>query len=175
MNDTQMTKGNTVVRTVILLVALLAIGVITRFPALQFPQLYALHGVLTAPFFAAMAMWHFTHRGGVGLLVIATLGMAAILGAMTVVMGLSFLLLAVCLAASYALMTGLEPSTRNLVCAITFGALVYPCALVVGILSRWYLISVDSLPVILLLVLVSVGLAAFGSLLLVKRQPRRCT
>lgn len=169
MNDTQMTKGGMVVRAVILLVALLAIGLITRFPALQFPQLYALHGVLTAPFFAALAMWHFTHRGGVGLLAIATLGMAAILGAMNAVMGLSFLLLAVCLAVSYALTTGLESSTRNLVCAITFGALVYPCTLVVGVLSGWYRFSVDSLPVILLLVLISVGLAVFGGRLLQKR------
>ncbi|MGV8084291.1 MAG: hypothetical protein AB2L09_11760 [Coriobacteriia bacterium] len=166
MKGTQMTKGNMVVRTGILLAALLAIGLITRFPALQFPYLYALHGVLAAPFFAALAMWHFTHRGGVGLLAIATLGMAAILGAMSAIMGLSFLLLAVCLVVSYALLKRLVPSTRNLVCAITFGALQYPCALVVGILSGSYLPSGDSVPVILLLVLISVGLAMLGGLLL---------
>lgn len=159
---------NSVVRTLLVLVALIGIGLVTRLPAWQFPQLYALHGVLAAPFFSALALWHFNRKGNVWQLFIAVLGLAAFLGVMNAVMGLSFLLLALCLLVAYGLVRKVDPGRRGFMCAVVFGALNYPCALVVGVALGSYAFSVASVPTILLLVVLAVALSLFGALLVAK-------
>lgn len=160
--------NNPVIRTALLLAALLAIGLVTRFPALQFPYLYALHGVLSAPFFSALALWHFNRGGGVWALAIALGAMAAVLGMMSPVMSLSFVLLAVLTLAAYGLLLRAKSSKRNLVCAVAFGALGYPCTLTVGIASGSYLGFMESLPAIFILFIIALGLSLFAVLLLAR-------
>ena len=57
-------------------------------------SIYALHGVLAAPFCAALAAWHLVRGGSVVQLVAATALLAAVLGMMSPAMGLSFALVA---------------------------------------------------------------------------------
>ncbi len=161
---------NSVARTLVLFVALLIIGLVTRFPALQFPQLYALHGVFAAPFFSALALWHFNRAGNVGSLFVAVLGLAAVLGSMSLVMGLSFLALAVCLLVFRCVLGKMNPARRDIACAVLFGALDYPCALVVGIASGSYVGTPEATPIILLLAAVAVGLSLLAALLLAKEE-----
>lgn len=161
---------NPVGRAVLLFVVLLAIGLLTRFPAWQFPHLYALHGVLAAPFFSALALWHFEREGSVWQVLVAILGLAALLGVMNVVMGLSFLLLALCLFVTYGIMYKADPRKRTLVCAVAFGALDYPCTLAVGIALGSYSFSAEAVLTILLLAVLAVGLSLFGALLVSKPE-----
>lgn len=168
MNQKKSVLDNVVVRTVILFAVLFAIGLITRLPAWQFPQFYALHGVLAAPFFSALALWHFNRQGSIIQLFIGVLAMAAVLGAMSAVMGLSFLLLAVCTLAAYGVLGLVAPERRNFACAVLFGALDYPCALVVGILLGSYAFSYDALLVMVILLIVSIALSLFAALLMEK-------
>lgn len=157
-------------RALVLFGALFAIGLATRFPAWQFPQFYALHGVLAAPFFAALARWHFDRGGGVWPLFAASAALAVVLGMMSPVMGLSFLLLALCLLAAHRLLGRAAPDRRDLLCAVAFGALDYPCALVAGMALGSYAFSFDSLVSIALLVVLAIGLSLFGALLMTKAK-----
>lgn len=157
-------------RVAILFVALLVIGLATRYPAWQFPHLYALHGVLAAPFFSALALWHFNRNGHIGALLAASGALALFLGAMNPVMGLSFVLLALCVLVAYALLTNIGGGTittsgKNLVCAIAFGALDYPCALATGVALGSYAFSFESLPMIVLLCALSIALSVFAVLI----------
>lgn len=152
-------------RAAILFALLLLIGFMTRFPALAFPQFYALHGVLAAPFFSAVAYWHFK-RGGKPLeLFAAVLALAAVLGAMSVVMGLGFLLLALCLLAACAFSSSLRADAQLLVRATLFGVLDYPCALVSGVALGSYAFSGEAWVTIGLLLALSLALAFFAALL----------
>ncbi len=155
-------------RTALLLIVLFVVGFATRFPALQFPQFYALHGVLSAPFFSAVALWHFNRSGGVWELFAATLALAAVLGIMSAVMGLSFLLLTLCLLMAYGLTMKLRRETRSFVCSVAFGALDYACALVAGVALGSYAFSSEVFLNIALLVLLSASLAFLAALLLKK-------
>lgn len=156
--------GKAAVRTAVLFAALFAIGLATRFPALQFPHLYALHGILAAPFFSALALWHFNREGSVWSLFAAVAALAAVLGCMSPVMGLGFLLLAALLLAADALLRSCRPARRRLGCAVAFGALDYPCALAVGLLLGSYAFSLESLPTILVLGALAAALSLLGAL-----------
>ena len=156
------------VRTALLLVVLFAVGFATRFPALQFPQLYAFHGVLAAPFFSAAALWHFNRSGSVWELFVATLALAAVLGIMSAVMGLSFLFLGLCLLVAYGLTGNLNRDTRLFACSVAFGALDYVCALVAGVALGSYAFSSEIYLSIALLTLLSVSLAFLAALLFKK-------
>lgn len=160
------------VKTVILFALLLVIGLVTRFPAWQFPHLFALHGVLAAPFFSALAMWHFNRKGSVWTLFMAVLLLAVFLGIMSLVMGLGFLFLASLLLVVYALPGKGDVSRRHVGCAVAFGALEYPCALVAGIAFGSYAPSFESLPTIGVLTLLALALALLGALPLAKTKQR---
>ena len=134
MADSKAHYGKVVLRVLILFTLLFLIGLITRMPAITLPQFYALHGLLAAPFCAALAQWHFQHKGCVWQLALATGVFALVLGMMSPVMGCGFATVAV-----ITLVVGLvvQPKlsqARKLAVSVTFGALNYPCALVVGIL-----------------------------------------
>lgn len=163
---------NPLVRALLLFAALIAVGLATRFPALQLPQLYALHGVLAAPFFSAIALLHFERGGGVGSLLAATLAVAGVLGAMSAVMGLSFVLLAVGLLGVRGLTRVFVCAQRDAVCATVFGALDYPCALGAGIVLGSYGFASESVLTMLLLVALATGLSLLGALLVMRGEPR---
>ena len=124
-----------IVRTLVLFVILLSVGLITRAPAWAFPSVYALHGVLASPFFAALAFWHFRRNGTLVQFEVAVLLLAAFLGVMSLIMGLSFLVLAVITGLIYAALVKIPKMRRNTITAVCFGALDYPITLVVGIIS----------------------------------------
>lgn len=166
---------NPVVRTVALFSALLAIGLVTRFPAWQFPHLYALHGVLAAPFFSALALWHFNRDGTVAQLVVATLAMAVSLNVMSEVMGLSFLFLATSTLVVCMALRNVAPERKRFVCAVAFGMFDYPCALLAGILVGSYVFSFGVLPTMALLFAVALTLSLFASLLMTKPKSERGT
>lgn len=154
-----------VARTVLLFALLLLVGFATRFPALAFPQFYALHGVLAAPFFSAIAYWHFGRKGTALELFAAVLALAAVLGAMSVVMGLSFLVLALCLLAACALSSSLRFERQLPVRATLFGLLDYPCALASGVALGSYAFSGEAWVIVGLLLVLSLALALFAVLL----------
>lgn len=162
-----------VVRVLLLFALLFAIGLVTRAPAWQFPHIYALHGVLAAPFCAALAQWHFRRRGSVPQLSVATLLLAALLGAMSPAMGLGFAAVAALTALAWPLLGRLSAGGRRLACAVIFGALDYPCALAVGLALGMYAPSPDALPLIAVLVLLSAALAFFGALVTAALLDRR--
>lgn len=153
------------VRIAILFLLLLLIGLVTRMPALAFPQFYALHGVLAAPFCAALAQWHFQHNGGVGELAAATGILALVLGVMSPVMGFGFGAVAV-----LALLVGLlakvrSSASRRLAVSLVYGALQYPCALVCGVLFGSYFPSAESAVTITILLGLSCALSLLGALI----------
>ncbi|MBU5405938.1 hypothetical protein KQI08_08450 [Paraeggerthella hongkongensis] len=161
---------NPIVQALSLFFLLMAIGLVTRFPAHQFPQIYALHGVLTAPFFSIIALWHLNRQGSILTLLVATLALAAVLGSMSITMGLSFALLAICLLATYGFLWKLDFKKRRFWCAVAFGGLDYPCTLFTGVALGSYAISGDSIVIVLLLSALSIALASFASLLLADKR-----
>ena len=64
----------------------------------------------------------------------------------------------------------MNPARRDIACAVLFGALDYPCALVVGIASGSYVGTPEATPIILLLAAVAVGLSLLAALLLAKEE-----
>lgn len=160
----QGSTGHAVLRVLALFATLFIIGLVTRMPAWQFPQVYALHGVLAAPFCAALAAWHFS-RGGTALqLACATVLLALVLGAMSLAMGLGFAAVAVLTLAVWAALGRASGSTRRGATAVAFGALDYPCALGVGIALGSYGPSVEAVPFIAVLLALSVALSVFGAM-----------
>lgn len=172
MKDGTAVLRNPLVRALLLFAALMAVGLATRFPALQFPQLYALHGVLAAPFFSAIAVLHFERGGGVGSLLAATLAVAGVLGVMSAVMGLSFVLLSVGLLGVRGLTRVVGPARWDAVCATAFGALDYPCALVAGAALGSYAFGLEAVSTMLLLAALAAGLSLLGVLLAMRGEPR---
>ena len=155
--------GNVAVRTVVLFVALFAIGVATRFPALQFSGIYALHGVFAAPFFAALAMVHFDRDGGVGPLLVATLCLAALLGAMSPVMGGGFALSALALVASWFATGRCVQRRQTFASAVAYGAFGYFGALLFGILFGSYLFDATVIAQIVACSILATALAVLGA------------
>lgn len=82
-------KDNPFARVAVLFLFLLAIGLLTRAPAHALSQFYGLHGVLSAPLFAALATWHLDCRGRLWQLLAAVGIIAALLGMMNLVMGVT--------------------------------------------------------------------------------------
>lgn len=152
-----------VVLTVMLFVALFVIGLVTRAPAWMFPQYYALHGVLAAPFCAALALWHLRRGGSVYELVAATALLALVLGMMSPAMGLGFAAVAVVTLAVWAALGRCSEGTRRFATAVVFGAVDYPCAVVVGVALGTYGPSVESLLAIVVLLILSIALAVLGA------------
>lgn len=165
--------SNPIVRTAGLFVALFAIGFATRMPAWQFPHIYALHGVLAAPFCAALAAWHLVRGGSVVQLVAATALLAVVLGMMSPAMGLSFVLVAALTLAVRACLRSVPAAMRSVAVAAVFGALDYPCALAVGLALGSYGPSAEALPMIALLLALSVALSLFGAFVAASLADRR--
>lgn len=165
--------SNPIVRTVALFVALFVIGFATRMPAWQFPYLYALHGVLAAPFCAALAAWHLVRGGSAVQLVAATGLLALVLGMMSPTMGLSFALVAVLTLVVWACLRSVAAASRSVAVAVVFGALDYPCALAVGLALGSYGPSAEALPMIALLLALSVALSLFGAFVAASLADRR--
>lgn len=151
------------VLTVLLFVGLLAIGLVTRAPAWMFPQYYALHGVLAAPFCSALALWHLRRGGSVYELIAATALLALVLGMMSPAMGLGFAAVAVVTLVVWAALGRCTEKTRCFATAVVFGASDYPCAVVVGVALGTYGPSVESLLVIVVLLILSIALAVFAA------------
>lgn len=163
LNESELSIGRRALRVAVLFAALFAIGLATRMPAWQFPQIYALHGVLAAPFCAALAAWHFS-RGGTALsLAAATALLALVLGMMSAAMGLGFATVAVLTLVAWALLGALPTEHRRLIAAVVFGALDYPCALVVGLLLGSYRPGAEAVPMIMLLLVLAVALSLLGA------------
>ncbi|MCI9261103.1 hypothetical protein [uncultured Adlercreutzia sp.] len=156
-------------RVVFLFAALFLIGLVTRMPAWMFPQYYALHGVLASPFCAALALWHFRRGGTVGQLVLATVLLAAVLGAMSAAMGLGFAAVALVMLVAGLLRGGMG-SRRAFALAVLFGAVDYPCAVMVGVALGTYGASAASVPVVTVLLILSIALAFFGACLVPSSQ-----
>lgn len=173
-DESQISIGRRALRVVVLFAALFAIGLVTRMPAWQFPQLYALHGVLAAPFCAALAAWHFS-RGGTALsLAAATALLALVLGMMSAAMGLGFAAVAALTLAEWGTLGAMRAGHRRLITAVAFGALDYPCALAVGLLLGSYRPGAEAVPAIVLLLVLAVALSLLGALavdLLTTRRP----
>lgn len=155
--------SNVAVRTVALFVALCVIGVGTRFPALQFSGIYALHGVFAAPFFAALAMVHFDRDGGIGPLLVATLCLAALLGAMSPVMGGGFALSALALTASWFVAGRRAQGQRTFASAVVYGAFGCFGALLFGILFGSYLFDATVIVQIIACSVLAIALAVLGA------------
>lgn len=156
-----------------LFAALFAIGLVTRMPAWQFPQIYALHGVMAAPFCAALASWHFSRGGSVFQLAAATALLALVLGMMSAAMGLGFAAVAALTLVAWAFLGRCAEGARRLATATVFGALCYPCALGVGLAMGSYRASSDAvLPIVLLLAL-SAALSLIGALAASAADSRR--
>lgn len=161
-DKSQISVGRRVLRVGVLFAALFAIGLVTRMPAWQFPQVYALHGVLAAPFCGALALWHFS-RGGTALqLACATGILALVLGMMSLAMGLGFAVVAVLTLAAWAMLGRAPENLRRQGTAVLFGALDYPCALGVGLALGSFRTSVEGVPLIALLLVLSAALSLFG-------------
>lgn len=156
------------VRVAVLFLILFLIGLLTRMPARAFPQLYALHGVLAAPFCAALAQWHFQHNGSVKELAIATALLALVLGAMSPVMGVGFAAVAVILLIVGIIAKARRSEFSELLVSTVFGAFNYPCALMCGILFGSYLPSLESAVTIVVMFGLSCMLSLFGAFLLSK-------
>lgn len=162
-DESQISIGRRALRVAVLFAALFAIGLATRMPAWQFPQIYALHGVLAAPFCAALAAWHFS-RGGTALsLAAATALLALVLGMMSAAMGLGFAAVAVLTLAVWGVLDAVSAGSRRLVTAVAFGALDYPCALAVGLLLGSYRPGAEAVPTIALLLVLAVALSLLGA------------
>lgn len=157
-------KDNPFARVAVLFLFLLAIGLLTRAPAHALSQFYGLHGVLSAPLFAALATWHLDCRGRLWQLLAAVGIIAALLGMMNLVMGVSFLLLALGLMLAYGLTASMRESSRWAVCGAAFGALSYPCTVISGVLLGSYAFLPSMAGEIVLLSALSLALGALGSL-----------
>lgn len=162
-DESELSIGRRILRVAVLFAALFAIGLATRMPAWQFPQLYALHGVLAAPFCAALAAWHLSRGGSVLSLAAATALLALVLGMMSAAMGLGFAAVAVLTLVAWALLGALPAGHRRLITAVVFGALDYPCALVVGVLLGSYRPGAEAAPMIALLLVLAVALSLLGA------------
>lgn len=132
-------------RILFVLIALFITGFITRFPTIYLTHIYALHGVLAAPFYAAIAYVNFEKKGHLGHLVAATLILAAILSKMSPVMGLSFALLSIITLIVGCVMNlmGASTQTTTLILSITYGTLNYFCTLATGVLKQTFFFTPD--------------------------------
>lgn len=153
------------IRTLALFAILLAIGMATRFPALQFPQLYALHGVLAAPFCAAAAYWSLRREDSALPLFLATALLALVLGMMSPVMGMSFGTLAALTVIVWFAFSKARASTRVFATAFLFGTLDYLCVLFSGIAFGSYACGPNALSSIIPMALIGCGLALLGALI----------
>lgn len=156
---------NPVASALLLFAALFVIGLVTRMPARAFPALYALHGVLAAPFCAALAQWWFRRGGGAGPLLVGVCLLSVVLGVMSLAMGLGFALVCLVTLAAWLLLARAGAGTRRFVTAVVLGAADYPCAVVAGALLGSYGFSMESVPVMVILLLLSVALAVLGAAL----------
>ncbi len=150
-------------RVAALFAILFLIGFTMRIPAIWLSGFYGMHGVLSAPFFGALAMWHYRHDGAGWQLVAATLLLAALLGMMSPVMGVTF--------ASMAVIAGVVRSVvggrghGDLVSAAVFGAVSYPCTLAAGIALGSYFPTSSSVLTIVVMAVLGIALSVFGALL----------
>ena len=163
MNDSRISWKRYGLRVLALFAVLFVIGLVTRMPAWQFPQIYALHGVLAAPFCAALASWHFARGGSVFQLAAATALLALVLGMMSAAMGLGFVAVAAFTLVVWALLSRCAEEVRRLATATAFGALYYPCALGAGLAMGAYRASSDAVLPIMLLLALSVALSLVGA------------
>lgn len=167
MNRAFDSRGNTrlrfALRVALLFVALFLAAFLTRLPAIYFASIYALHGVLAAPFFAAIATLN-VRKGGVGWEFVAALAvLAAVLGAMSPVMGLGFAIVAIVYAGAWFGFAGISMSKRAVTCGALLGLACYAAPVCLGIAFGSYMVTGGSAPQIALLALVSIALGAGGA------------
>ena len=155
--------------------ALFCIGMATRMPALFLNGYYALHGVLAAPFYAALLAWYINRYDAVWSFACAAGAYGAILGAMQPIMAagavvpMAFALLA------YRLLADSPSNRRAAICAFIFGACAYPSVAGVGILTGSYAPSPSQLPQMALLGLIAILLAGLGTILILPSSDRAVT
>lgn len=157
-------KNSNVVHALVLFVVFLLVGLVTRPPALAFPQFYGLHGVLSAPFFAAVAAWYLKRFDSVGPVFAGVALLAVLLSLMSPIMGMGFALVALVPTIAYVVLKATGFTSYGFVAAVAFGALCHPAAVLAGAVSGTYLVAGESLLVQLVMLALSVVLALFAAL-----------
>lgn len=162
-----------ILRVLVLFLLLLGIGLLARVPAHLVTQVFAFHGVLVAPFYAAVVYWHLTRQGTMTELVIATALLAVFLGMMSPVMGMSFALVAVFAAVVDGLLRSVSHDRRVFWDASVFGALVFPCTVASGLLTGAYVETSTTIVSDVLFTALSFGLAVLGAVVMSAVEARR--
>lgn len=162
----KLSAGKAALFTLLLFVLFIAIGLITRMPALALPAFYGLHAVFAAPFFAFVAAWFCKKYQVIWSVPVALVLCAAFLGMMSPAMGLSFLAPAAVILAILLAMkaSGNAPFTA---CAVGI-ALFYPFTVLIGIAFGGYMVSGIAWLTVVGLTLIGAVLAAAGAHLGVK-------
>lgn len=156
-----------VLQTVILFIALFAIGLLTRLPALSFIDFYALHAVLAAPFYALL-LTTFTYTLKRYLPVfLASLLYACCLGAMHIAMGLSVLFSAIVALVVLLILRNANNELRSFGVGLAFGAASYPATLIAGSLlgSHHMIFAVENILFVVIVLLISIAISLLGALL----------
>ena len=155
-----------VLQTVALAVALLAIGLVTRGVSLCFPGLYGLHAALCAPFYAVVASIAVRKTSKALPLVLALLITAVVLGSMRPVqMGLPFLFLALFAAIAAAALRRRQ-APRQIAVSLACSAPFYPLTMIVGLASGSWQAQTESVLPTLLIAGVSIGLSVIATVCL---------
>lgn len=158
-------NGTAIAKHIVLLfVTLFAIALITRMPAMYFANIYALHGVLSAALFAAVLAFCFTRHIAAWQYCVAVVVLAGILGLMSPVMGLSFLIVAVFVLLVSAALIGLDLSAKALTCGVVVGLACYLAPVIAGVIFGSFVFAGGAVLQVVLLALVSGLLGAAGAM-----------
>ena len=163
MSDKKSTGLRVAARVALLFAALFAAAFLTRLPAVYLAGAYALHGVLAAPFFGAIAAVN-VRKGGAGWEFAAALAaLAFVLGAMSPVMGLGFAVVAVAYALAWRALKAFAASARVTVCGAVVGLACYIAPVCIGAACGSYLVSAGSALQLLLLAASATASGALGA------------
>lgn len=147
--------------SVIVFVALLSLGLLTREPAKSF-DIYALHAILAAPFYAFVCAVTLKYLKSVVPFVCGASLYGIVLGSLQMVMGISVLIPLAFSVAGYFLARYLMQEKRILMTSLVFSGLVYPVTVLAGVLTGSYFIAWSSFSTVLQLVLFALLATALG-------------
>ena len=150
-------------RVIFMVIALFIAAFITRIPAINFPYIYALHGVLAAPFFSAVAIINLKKANPFWEYAVSVLLLAGALGSMSMVMGLSFVLVAFIYMLFCLISFVVISKTNHLLSGCIIGLFCYLSAVLVGVIFGSFAISFSNLPQVLLLTISSGLLGLLGA------------
>lgn len=160
------TLGKAALQLAALIAVLFIVALITRFPALQYAEVYGLHAILAAPLYALSVSLFLRAGGSFLIVVVGSLVFGAVLGSLQVIMAVPVLASTGVSSLAFLVTRRLNREKTSLITGFLYGAVVYPATLLGGFLFGGYVTggSFEAILYSALLVLLSVALSFFGAI-----------